>query len=404
MKLTKGSKSLALVLFFTMFMCAHTSVKGQISSSMLTGATLNGIQTSVPFLTIAPDGRSSGMGDGGAATIPDVNSQHWNTGKYAFVEGKAEMSLSYIPWATNLIPNINHLYFAGYYKIDDKNTVSSSLRYFSLGTILFASVGVPTTQYHPREFALDAGYSRRFTDNFSGGIVLRYIHSDLIGGSTVTSGQYFYAGTSVAGDLGLYYQKNIQVREKEAQWALGLNISNIGTPISYSEADEPDPIPTNLRLGGRFTYEINANNSLSFHTDLNKLLVPTPADYMSDSATGDLILIRGKEAPESVIRGMLQSFYDAPGIPKEDGSYSVITEEFYEISIALGAEYWYRKRFAFRTGYFHEHSAKGNRNNFTFGAGARYKFLHFDISYLLPAQKANSPLFNTFRFTLIASI
>lgn len=346
-----GSKSFALTLFFTMFLCAHTSVKGQISSSMLTGATLNGIQSSVPFLSIAPDGRSSGMGDGGAATIPDVNSQHWNAGKYAFVEGKAEISLNYIPWATNLIPNINHFYLSGYYKINGKNTLSSSFRYFSLGTILFASVGVPGT-YHPREFALDAGYSRRFTDNFSGGIVLRYIHSDLIGGSTFASGQYFYAGTSVAGDLGLYYQKNIQTREKEAQWALGLNISNIGTPISYSEDDEATPIPTNLRLGGRFTYDFNEHNSLSIHSDLNKLLVPTPADYEEDSASGDLILIRGKASPESAIRGMLQSFYDAPGVLKEDGSYSVITEEFYEISFALGAESWYRKLFAFRTGYF----------------------------------------------------
>jgi len=153
-------------------------------------------------------------------------------------------------------------------------------------------------------------------------------------------------GKSVAGDLGLYYQKDIQLQEKEAQWALGLNISNIGTPISYSEDDEATPIPTNLRLGGRFTYNFNEHNSLSIHSDLNKLLVPTPALYETDSSSENLILIRGKASPGSQIRGMLQSFIDAPGIPKEDGSYSVITEEFHEISFALGAEYWYRKLLA----------------------------------------------------------
>ena len=163
---------------------------------------------------------------------------------------------------------------------------------------------------------------------------------------------------------------------------------------------EATPIPTNLRLGGRFTYNFNEHNSLSIHSDLNKLLVPTPADYEQDSASGDLIIIRGKASPESVIRGMLQSFYDAPGVLKEDGSYSVITEEFHEISFALGAEYWYRKLFAFRTGYFHEHAAKGNRKYFTFGLGATYRFINFDLSYLLPTEGQNSPLYNTFHLSL----
>jgi len=396
----RGRKSSTFVLLFTVLLCAHIGISGQISISMLTGAELNSIPTSVPFLTIAPDGRSSGMGDGGAATIPDVNSQHWNAGKYAFVEGKAEMSFTYIPWATNLIPNINHFYLSGYYKINGKNTLSSSFRYFSLGSITFTSGTLTGIQYHPREFALDAGYSRRFTNHFSGGVVLRYIHSDLSDGNTSASGQATQVGKSVAGDLGLYYQKDIQLQEKEAQWALGLNISNIGTPISYSEDDEATPIPTNLRLGGRFTYNFNEHNSLSIHSDLNKLLVPTPALYETDSSSENLILIRGKASPGSQIRGMLQSFIDAPGIPKEDGSYSVIAEEFHEISFALGAEYWYRKLLAFRTGYFHEHRSKGNRNYFTFGLGARYRFISFDLSYLLPVVFQNSTLYNTFHLSL----
>lgn len=194
--------------------------------------------------------------------------------------------------------------------------------------------------------------------------------------------------------------RDIQLQEKMAQWALGLQISNIGTPIAYSEDSKATPIPTNLRLGGRFTYEFNENNSLSIHSDLNKLLVPTPAIYEVDSASDQLILVRGKEAPESMIRGMLQSFIDAPGVLQEDGSYSVITEEFYEISYTLGAEYWYKKLVALRTGYFHEHRSKGNRNYFTFGLGTRYRFIGFDLSYLLPLEGQNSPLYNTFHLSL----
>ncbi|MCK4821109.1 PorV/PorQ family protein, partial [bacterium] len=230
------------------------------------------------------------------------------------------------------------------------------------------------------------------------------IHSDLTGGATTASGQETNPGKSVAGDLGLYYQDDIQLRGKDAQWAFGLNISNVGTPVSYSEDAEKTPIPTNLRLGGRLSYSINEHNTLTFHADLNKLLVPTPALYERDSTSDNLILIRGKETPESVLLGMFQSFYDAPGVLRADGTYSVATEEFHEISCTLGAEYWYRKQFAIRTGYFHERPSKGNRKYFTFGMGARYRFLTFDLSYLLPVQGKNSPLYNTFRFSLTAEL
>jgi len=363
---------------------------------------MNAIQTSVPFLRIAPDGRSSGMGDVGVASTPDVNSQHWNSGKYAFMEGKGGVALSYSPWLTNQIPNIKHLYFTGFYKINDKNTISSSLRYFSLGRIDFTRIGGTTTAtFYPREFALDAGYSRKFTNRFSGGIVLRYIHSVTTTTQT-TSGQENITGTAIAGDLGLYYQDDIQLGVKDAQWALGLNISNIGTPVSYTEDAPKTPIPTNLRLGGRFSYHINENHMLAFHADINKLLVPTPPLYEEDSVTNELIVIRGKEAPGSVILGMFQSFYDAPGVQRSDGTYSVATEEMYEIMFGLGAEYWYKKLFAIRTGYFHEHETKGNREYFTLGIGARYRFLTCDISYLLPVQGQSSPLYNTFRIALTA--
>ncbi len=263
---------------------------------------------------------------------------------------------------TNLIPDIEQLYFTGFYRINAKNTISSSLRYLSLGRIYFRSIGGTSTgDFHPREFALDAGYSRRFSNRLSGGVVLRYIHSILTAPPATGGGQTNTPGSSVAGDLGIYYQKDIQLGEKMAQWALGLNISNLGTPVSYAEDQPRILIPANLRLGGRFSYEFNSKHSLSFHADVNKLLVPTPGVYMEDSLSGDLVLVRGKEAPGSVILGMFQSLYDAPGVRRSDGSYSVAAEEIHELLFGLGAEYYFRKVFAVRTGYFHEHQTKGNR-------------------------------------------
>ena len=367
----------------------------------LTGASsLNALTVSVPFLTIAPDGRSAGMGDAGVASTPDVNSQQWNVGKYAFSEKRGGAAFTYAPWLRNLVPNINHYYLAGYYRLGEKSAISGSVRLFTLDHINFSSVGLPAGNFRPFELSVDAGYSRKFTDHFSGGLVLKYIHSDLVNDQLLL--EPVSPARSVAGDIGLYYQGGKQPGSDDARWALGMNISNIGSPVSYSEDADKIPIPTNMRLGGRYSFRLGEYHAITLLTDLNKLMVPTPSVYEMDSLTGDLIVIRGKEYPTSVIRGMFQSFYDAPGIRRPNGSYSVFAEEIHEITFSLGAEYWYRKLFALRTGYFHEHETKGNRRYFTFGAGVRYRFLTFDLSYLLPTEVINSPLFNTFRFSLSA--
>lgn len=387
------------ILLITVSLLLYGSMMyGQAVGGTLIGTSLNSIPVSVPFLTIAPDGRSTGMGDAGVASAPDVNAQHWNAAKYAFTEGKSGMALTYSPWLTNLIPDVWHLYLAAYYKISEKNTISTSFRYFSLEGITFSGVGVITRDSHPREFAVDAGYTRKFTDHFSGALVLRYISSDPNAGASSFPIDYT-PGKSIAGDLGLYYQNELHLMGNGGQWALGLNISNLGPPVTYSEDAEGLPLPSNLRFGGSLTSNINENNSFSLHADLNKLLVPTPAEYEEDSVTGNLVLLRGRE-PGSVIHGMIQSFYDAPGILLSNGKYSTAREEFYEIAWSLGAEYWYKKRFALRSGYFHEHDSKGNRKYFSFGLGARYRFLNCDISYLLPREGSASPLYNTFRFSV----
>lgn len=400
----KGRRFGITILLAGSLLLTTANVSGQIESGDLGGGELNTIKTAVAFLTIAPDSRSGAMGDVGVATSPDINSQHFNIAKYAFIENKGGFAISYTPWLRNLIPDINLAYLSGYYRLDDKQVVSASLRYFSLGNIVFTDLtGNVTGQYNPNEFAIDAGYSRLFTDHFSMGIGFRFIRSDLTAGQNTADGQETQPGISAAADLGFYYVNDVDVGTSDGEWALGASITNMGTPLSYTADAEKTPIPTNLKLGGRFTYNIDEYNSISATVDLNKLLVPTSPVY-DDSIfqeTGEEVILRGKEAPGSVVMGMVQSFYDAPGVPKNDGSgYSVAHEEFNEIAYSVGIEYWYREQFAIRAGYFNEHSTKGNRKYFTVGIGLQLNVFALDFSYLVPTNGMNSPLANTLRFTL----
>jgi hypothetical protein len=385
------------------FILVSTALNAQINTGQLNGSgpELNAIQTAVPFLTIAPDSRAGAMGDVGVATAPDVNSQHWNIGKYAFLDSKGGFAISYTPWLRNLIPDINLAYLAGFFRVDDQQVISTSLRYFSLGNITFTNIdGSFAGQYNPNEFAVDAGYSRLFTDNFSGGIAFRFIRSDLTSGQQTSDGQDTKAGISFAADLGFYYQNQVNVGPSDGEWAAGISLTNMGTPIAYSVDADKTPIPTNMRIGGRFTYNIDEYNDITIALDLNKLLVPSPPAY-NDSIyqeTGELVIERGKEPPGSIVFGMIQSFYDAPG--GENGSYSTFQEELNEIAYSTGVEYWYRKQFAIRAGYFHEHASKGNRKYFTIGVGLKLNVFALDFAYLVPTNGQNSPLANTLRFTL----
>jgi hypothetical protein len=389
------------------FLLVSISISGQISTGQLGGTAeddvLNAIQTAVPFLTIAPDSRAGAMGDVGAATTPDVNSQHWNIGKYAFLDSKGGFAISYTPWLRNLIPDINLAYLAGFFRVDEKQLITTSLRYFSLGNITFTNIdGSFAGQYNPNEFAIDAGYSRLFTDNFSGGIAFRFIRSDLTSGQQTSDGQATKAGISFAADLGFYYQDQVNLGPSGGEWAAGISLTNMGTPISYSVDADKTPIPTNMRIGGRFTYNIDDYNSISFNLDLNKLLVPTPPRYNDSiyAETGELVVERGKEPPGSTVFGMIQSFYDAPGVARSNGTYSVLAEELHEIAYSTGVEYWYREQFAIRTGFFYEHATKGNRKYFTMGVGLKLNVFSLDFAYLVPTNGQNSPLANTLRFTL----
>jgi len=350
---------------------------------------LNPIQTVVPFLTIAPDSRAGAIGDAGVATSPDIYSMHWNPAKFAFIDGKAGVGISYAPWLRNLVPDINIAYLSGYYRIDEKQVVSSSLVYSSLGDVPFTDeFGNLERTFKPNEFSFDAGYSRVFAENFSGGIAFRFIYSNLTGGS-YSGGEATKPGTSFAADISGYYRKDVTMFSKEAEFGLGFNFSNIGSKMSYSDGQNSDFIPMNMRLGTSGTINLDSYNKISLAFDLNKLLVPTPPVYDTDGE-----IVDGMDPNVSVPVAIFHSFYDAPGGFKE---------EMHEITYSIGTEYWYNNQFAIRGGYFHEHETKGNRKYFTVGAGFRLKGFTIDFSYLMPTV-SNHPLARTLRFSLAFDI
>ena len=355
---------------------------------------LNTITTAVPFLTIAPGARGGALGDAGVSTSPDANSMHWNPAKYAFIDGQMGFSVSYSPWLRKLVNDINLAYLTGYYRFDDQQVVAVALKYFSLGDIQFTDQnGDPLGIYQPNEFALSGTYSRKLATNLSGAVAARFIYSNLTLGQAV-QGVETSAGTSIAADVSVYWEKEVDLFDVDAQLAWGVNISNIGNKISYSNTNiQKDFIPTNLRLGPRVTLDLDDYNSLSFMVDFNKLLVPTPPVYYPDSnnpADGTPAIHSGMDPNVSVIQGMIQSFYDAPG---------GFSEEIRELSYSVGTEYWYDNQFAIRGGFFYEDRSKGNRKFFTLGAGLRYNVFGLDVAYLIPLEQQN-PLENTLRFTL----
>jgi hypothetical protein len=377
-----------LYIFLIILLVSNPYIKAQTEEQLDFLKGLNALRVAVPFLMIAPDSRAAALGDLGVASKPDANSQHWNSAKYAFIEKEKGFSYSYTPWLQNLIKDMDLNYLTGYYRFDDQQVVSASLLYFSMGSIIFTDeTGTKIKDHNANEFALDLAYSRKFSKKIAGSIGFRYIRSDLTGGFAQQGQPVAKAGNSVAADISTYYQTPLIVDNKDAELAFGANISNIGAKVSYNEDPFKQFIPINLRLGSRFSINLDPYNALSVMVDANKLLVPTPPIYNTET---DEILF-GMDPDVPVITGMIQSFYDAPGGFKE---------ELREINLAMGVEYLYAGQFAIRAGYFDEHSTKGNRKYFTLGAGVKYNVFHLDFAYLIPRGGQTNPLANTFRFTL----
>ncbi len=345
----------------------------------------NPIQTSVTSLSIAPDARSGGMGDLGAGTEADIYSQYWNPAKYPFNIARAGVGVSYTPWLRKIVNDINLADLTGFYRIGDYSAVHASLRFFSLGEVYLSNMGNMTI--NPYEFALDAGYSRMLSETFSMAVNLRFILSDIKYDYTSESS----AGKAFAADIALYRLGYFMAGSRECSLGWGLNISNIGSKISYGGSDESEFIPTNMRLGFNLTVPFNEYNKFSFGIDANKLLVPTMPIQREDETDKDFLDRKQRDYYDvSSMAGIFRSFGDAPGGFKE---------EMQEIQWSFGAEYTYNDRFMLRAGYHHEAENKGNRKYFTFGAGFKMSVFTVDASYVFSTAQS-SPLDQTMRFSL----
>ena len=364
-----------------LLVAASSTVSAQDKKDMF-----NPVNTSVTSQTVAPDARAAGMGDVGAATDPDVNSQFWNPAKYPFCISRAGVALNYTPWLRQLVSDMDLAYLAGYYRIGDYSAVSASLRYFSLGEVMTSDDANAMT-INPYEMSVDVAYSLMLSEKFSIAAAVRWIYSDLTYDYTDDTSP----GSAFAADLACYYNNYINLGDRECQLGIGLNISNIGSKITFGGDDNSEFIPTNMRLGAALMVPIDEYNRFTISADANKLLVPTYPKQEEDESTEDYQQRVQKDYYDvSSISGIFKSFGDAPGGFKE---------EMQEINWSVGAEYIYNDKFSLRAGYHHEAENKGNRKYFTVGAGFRMSAFTLDCGYVIATAKSN-PLDQTLRFTL----
>ncbi len=349
-------------------------------------STFNPESYSVTSQAIAPDAKASGMGDIGVATEADVNSQYWNPAKYPFCISRSGVSLNYTPWLRQLVSDMDLAYLSGYYRIGDYSAVSASLRYFSMGEVYLEDTESGMT-INPYEMSLDVAYSLMLSENFSIAAALRWIYSDL----TYTYTDETSPGSAFAADIAMYYQNYLNLGDRECQLGLGMNISNIGSKISFGGDDNAEFIPTNLRLGASLVIPVDDYSRFTLAAQADKPLVPTYPLQEDDETTADYQdRVQRDYYDISSIAGIFKSFTDAPGGFKE---------EMQEVRWALGAEYCYADKFSLRAGYHHESENKGNRKYYTFGAGFKMKVFSLDASYIVSAAKSN-PLDQTLRFSL----
>lgn len=374
-----------LLLITLSLCCIVTAAVAQDKKDMF-----NPVNASVTSQTIAPDARAAGMGDVGAATEADVNSQYWNPAKYPFAISRAGVALNYTPWLRQLVSDMDLAYLAGYYRIGDYSAISGSLRYFSLGEVFMISDISATDNamtINPYEMSLDVAYSMMLSEKLSWSAGLRFIYSDLTYDYTDDTAP----GSAFAADVALYYQDYLNMGDRECQVGLGMNVSNIGSKITFGGDDNSEFIPTNLRLGASLMIPIDEYNRFTLAADANKLLVPTyPKQEEGESTEAYQQRVQKDYYDISSISGIVKSFSDAPNGFKE---------ELQEIQWSVGAEYWYNDKFSLRAGYHHESENKGNRKYFTFGAGFKMNVFSLDAGYVIATAKSN-PLDQTLRFTL----
>ena len=374
-----------MVAFFTLLSMGARAADDDTKESLF-----NPVSFAVISQTIAPDARGGGLGDVGAATDPDVNSQYWNPAKYPFNISRAGVALNFTPWLRSLVNDMNLAYLSGYYRIGDYSAVSASLRYFNMGEVYTSQEGAESgtgMTINPYEMSLDVAYSLMLSEKFSLAAAIRWIYSDLRFDYTEDNPP----ASAFAADIAAYYQNYINIGERECQLGVGLNISNIGSKITFSGYEYSEFLPANMRLGASLMIPIDEYNRLTIAADANKYLVPTvPKQEEGEDNSEYEDRVYREYNDVSAISGIFKSFSDAPGGFKE---------ELEEINYGVGAEYVYNDKFALRAGYHHESQSKGNRKYFTVGAGFKMNVFSLDAAYVVATAKSN-PLDQTLRFTL----
>ncbi len=384
-----GCVSLVLI----MILAAH--LQAQPVDTTFLGQTGRVITTALPFLMISPDARASGMGDIGAATKPDNHSIYWNPAKTAFLEEDFGLAVSYTPWLKKIIDDMSISYLSVYKKITREQAVGIEFKYFDLGDIMFTDQsGDDIQDFRPKEFVIGASYSRMLVENTLGiGVTARYIHSNLAGNALINNPTLDSSpANAVSADVGVYYNKELLLSGVNSNIAFGAVISNIGSKITYTNDEDKMFIPTNLKIGTAFTTNLDPYNSITIGLDLNKLLVPTPPIYYSDSvdSNNNPVIYKGKDPNRPLLSGIFGSFSDAPNGFKE---------ELQEVLVSIGGEYNYNDVFAVRMGYFWENRLKGDRKFLSFGLGFTYQVFGIDLAYLVP--KNEHPLAETLRISMV---
>ncbi|OHX67752.1 type IX secretion system outer membrane channel protein PorV [Flammeovirga pacifica] len=375
--------SFALLLLLSIFVVeikAQTGGSGNPPSNIINGGSANSnpIITAVPFLNISPEARGAAMGDMGVATSPDVSSSHWNPSKYAFIEDDWGASLSYNPWLQKIVGDMSLSYLSAYKRLNKRQTVGFSMRYFDLGSIQFTDDNGNTLQlFNPREYSFDGHFAMQLNKRYSMAVSARYIYSNLAGSLSGGNVDSKPAHGFAADISGYFTNPDVKLGQYSGVFAWGWNVSNIGTKMNYSASSQEDFLPTNLKLGTSLTLDLDAYNKLTFGVDMNKLLVPTPDSTYDFRSVG-------------ILEGMWN------GLTKAPGGFS---EKMKELMWSVGAEYWYNDMFAARMGYFYEHPDKGDRQYMQLGLGIKYQVVTLDFAYLL-SFKRNNPLEDTLRFSL----
>lgn len=372
----------------TIQLIAAVSLLTLVTKNVMAQDSINVVTTAVPMLRISADARTGGMGETGLAISPDVNSVFSNLSKVPFLEKKAGVAFTYTPWLKDIgVSDVYLLTFAGYYKLSENEALSTSIRYFNLGTIQFVDYsGNALGSQNPREMSFDLGYSRKLSDKIGVALALRYINSKLATGDVIGSGVNYKAASAIAADLSFYYNG---VEPNVGGWSVGAAINNLGNKVAYTnDAQSKDYLPANIGVGVAYTKAFDETNKITFGLDMSKLMVPTPPADRTDESLQNY---RNK----SLVSSWFSSFGDAS-----------FKEEMKELQFSLGAEYWYNEQFALRAGYFYEDKTKGNRKYFTAGVGLKYESIGLNFSYLVPSGSGvtRNPLSNTLRFGILFDI